>query len=352
METFNESTKNPSGAAVAAKPVRWWRRPAGIILIVFLSFFFLFFAAGIAAITALIQSAGQGIAAAEELREERISGSGKTKVVMISISGVILERVRTPFFEGAVTADRVIEQLQMAGRAADVAAVLMRVDSPGGSVTASDRIHREVEKLRAKKKVVVLMGDTAASGGYYVSVAAHKIFAHPTSVTGSIGVIVNSINVHDLIKQFGVQSVTIKSSEYKDLLSPFKSPAELEADKAVYRQIVMKLYDRFVMLVSRGRGIPLDKARALADGRIYDAQSALSNGLIDEIGYQDDVLSWLKKKLGKDRFTLIEYTRPLGIFSRLFLESAQSKAPRVSFSDALGWLELGSRPMYLWLPGI
>jgi protease-4 len=307
---------------------------------------------GVALLISIVQGAEGGIASKDGLTEERIGGRGKKKIVRISISGVIVERTRTPFYDGAVTADRVIEELRMAGKDDDVVAVILRVDSPGGGVTASDRVHREVEKLRQKKKVVALMGDTAASGGYYVSVAAHKIYAHPTTVTGSIGVVVNSINVHDLMKQFGVQSVTIKSSEYKDLLSPFKPVSEMTNDKAVYQKIVMTMYERFVMLVSRGRGIPIDRVRELADGRIYDAKSALANGLIDEIGYQDDAIAWLKKKLGKKHFTFIEYTRPMGFFSRMFLEGSKRDFPHTTLSDALSWLELNARPMYLWLPGI
>ncbi len=352
MDTAAEPTHNPNDVRVTAKPSPWWRRPAGIFMIGFLAVCCFVFLGGVALLISIVQGAEGSIASKNGLTEERISGRGKKKVVRISISGVIVERTRTPFYDGAVTADRVIEELRMARKDDDVAAVMLRVDSPGGGVTASDRIHREVEKLREKKKVVVLMGDTAASGGYYVSVAAHKIYAHPTTVTGSIGVMVNSINVHDLMKQFGVQSVTIKSSEYKDLLSPFKPVAEMVDDKAVYQRIVMSMYERFVMLVSRGRGIPIDQVRELADGRIYDAKSALANGLIDEIGYQDDVLSWLKKKLGKKHFTLIEYTRPMGFFSRMLLEGSKRDFTSATLSNAVSWIELGSRPMYLWLPGL
>jgi protease IV len=353
VDMSTESIHSRSEGSPVKKPAPWWRKPFGIILIVFLSIFLFFFVSGMSLIVKFIQGADGNASGEGSITEELISGSGKTKVVRISVSGVIVERSRAAaFYDKVATADRVIEELQTAGEDKNVAAVMLRVDSPGGGVTASDRIHREVEKLREKKVVVVLMGDTAASGGYYISAAANRIFAHPTTVTGSIGVIVNSVNFHDLMKQFGVQAVTIKSGEYKDLLSPFKPVDELANDKAVYQRIVTTLYDRFAMLVSKGRNIPIDRVKELADGRIYDAQTALENKLIDEIGYQDDVLAWLKKKLGQKDLMLVEYTRPGGFFSRIFLESSDTDIKRVAISESLRWLELGARPMYLWLPGL
>ncbi len=286
------------------------------------------------------------------LTERKISGSGPARVARIDVNGIILQSDASPFSSSVASAELVIEKLRAAAADQTVEAVLLRVDSPGGGVTASDRIHREVARLSEKKKVAVLMGDTAASGGYYLSVAADRIFAHPTTVTGSIGVIMTTLNVHEAAEQLGIHSVVVKSAERKDLLSPFKPLEEIEQDKLVYQKVVTYLYDRFTRLVSEGRGLSLERVKQLADGSVYDAQTALDSKLIDAIGYEDEVLDWLKKQTKKKDVTLFEYVRPGGVFSRLFNESrlpvGQASAPEQLFP----WWPLRSRPAYLWLPGI
>ena len=286
------------------------------------------------------------------LAERRISGTGTARIARIDVDGVILQRIVSPFSTSVASAELVIEKLRTAAADQTVEAVLLRVDSPGGGVTASDRIHQEVARLRKKKKVAVLMGDTAASGGYYLSVAADRIFAHPTTVTGSIGVIMTTLNIHEAAKEIGVHSVVVKSAERKDLLSPFKPLEEIEQDKVVYQKVIEHLYDRFTRLVSEGRGLSLESVKQLADGSVYNAQTALRSKLIDAIGYEVEALDWLKAQIKKDDVTLFEYVRPGGVFSRLLNESrfgvGRGSAPEQLFP----WWPLRSRPAYLWLPGI
>jgi protease-4 len=339
--------RNPERPPAPAKKSR-----AGLILaLVALSGFFLVALLFGLAFYSLLKMP-EAAARRSSLTERTVSGSGKTRIARIDVSGVILEGDSLMFSSSVATADLVIEKLRTAAADRTVEAVLMRVDSPGGGVTASDRIHREVAKLGKKKKVAVLMGDRATSGGYYVSVAAHRIFAHPTTVTGSIGVIMTTLNVHEAAKELGIRSVVIKSAERKDLLSPFKPPEEIEQDKLVFQKVVMHLYERFTQLVSEGRSLPLERVKELADGSVYDAQTAVDNKLIDAIAYEDEVLDWLKGELKEEDVTLFEYVKPGGFFQRLFTESRLGGPQPFRPEQIFPWWSLRSQPAYLWLPGI
>ena len=137
------------------------------------------------------------------------------------------------------------------------------------------------------------MGDTVASGGYYISTAADYIFAHPTTMTGSIGVIISSINATELAQKLGIAPVTIKSGKTKDFLNPLRPLAPEE--EAMLQAMVNKLNDRFVQLIVDGRNLEETKVRAIADGRVMLADEALQHGLVDQIGYFDDVVDWFSK---------------------------------------------------------
>ena len=193
--------------------------------------------------------------------------------------------------EGIISDSRdFVDQLKEYGNRPAVRAVVIRINSPGGGVAASQEIYEAIKKFRAesKKKVVVSMASVAASGGYYVACAADRIFANPGSITGSIGVIAEWYNYGDLLRWAKMQSVVIKSGPLKDAGSPTRPLTEEE--KAYFQGLISNMYSQFVSAVATSRKMTEDSVRKLADGRVYTGQQAKSDGLVDAIGtYQDAV---------------------------------------------------------------
>jgi len=254
----------------------------------------------------------EGSSASLKFNEERISGSGRKKVVQIEVIGVISFAGRQSMFitEEDMTT-HILKQIEAAEKDPQVIGIVLLVDSPGGGVTASDVIYERLLRFKSSgdtpRKVVALMRDVAASGGYYVSAAADKIVAHRTTITGSIGVLISAMNFKGLGDKLGVRGVTIKSGANKDLLNPLREPTTAETN--ILQATVNDMYDRFVSVVARSRGLEEEQVRALADGRIYTATQALELDLIDEIGYEDDAVALLRKLTGVTEFRRIRYRR-------------------------------------------
>jgi len=170
-----------------------------------------------------------------------------------------------------------------------IKAVLLCVDSPGGGVAASQALYQEVRKTREQKPVVVSMGSVAASGGYYVACAADSIVAHEGTVTGSIGVIAEYLRTEELFQKIGLDVTVIKSGRFKDVGSPYR---EMTEDEKIYiGSLLDKVYEQFLRAVSEARGIPIDRVRELAEGRLYTGEEAVDLGLVDRIGTYEDALS-------------------------------------------------------------
>ncbi len=238
-----------------------------------------------------------------------------------------------------------------------VRALVLRINTPGGTVTAADLIHHEIMDYRARHPQVpvhAVMLDLATSGGYYAAVAANKIWAHPTTVTGSIGVIVQGINLAGLFKKVGLEDSTIKSGTHKDLLSPLRP--QTDEDRRIVQGVVDALFERFVERVKEGRaGLSMEKIRQLADGRVFSAEQAKREGLIDEIGYFDDVLEALQRETGAPSLRAIAYRSQVEMNDNLYVAAGPNACPAASLSAA--WLQLlsGSSPggspfLYMW-PG-
>jgi protease IV len=176
--------------------------------------------------------------------------------------------------------------------------VVVRIDSPGGGVAASQEIYQAIKKFRAEtnKKVVVSMASVAASGGYYVACASDKIYANPGTITGSIGVIAEWYNYGDLLKWAKMQSVVIKSGALKDAGSPTRPLSEEE--KTYFQSLINNMYGQFVSAVASSRGMKEEDVRKLADGRVYTGQQAKANHLIDEIGSLQDAIAAAAKMAG------------------------------------------------------
>jgi len=204
----------------------------------------------------------------------------------LSLSG---NQIAALELEGVISDSRdFVDQLKEYGGRSR--AVVIRINSPGGGVAASQEIYEAIKKFRSdsKKKVVVSMGSVAASGGYYVACAADKIYANPGTVTGSIGVIAEWYNYGDLLRWAKMQSIVIKSGAFKDAGSGTRPLTEEE--KVYFQNLISNMFNQFVSAVAGSRKMNEEKVRQLADGRVYTGQQAKSNGLVDELGtYQDAI---------------------------------------------------------------
>jgi protease-4 len=191
-----------------------------------------------------------------------------------------------------------IDQLEDFGDRAAVKAVVIRVNSPGGGVAASQEIYEAIKKFRAKtkKKVVISMGSVAASGGYYIACGADKIFANPGTITGSIGVIAEWYNYGDLLKWAKMQNVVIKSGDFKDAGSGARPLTDEE--RLYFQSLIKNLYDQFVSAVAGSRKMKDEDVRKLADGRVYTGQEAKADGLVDELGTMQDAIDAAAKMAG------------------------------------------------------
>lgn len=200
----------------------------------------------------------------------RSEGLSDGNIALIEIKGVIIEP------------DTVVSNLERARKNRNIKAVVVRVDSPGGSVGASQEIFRTMRNLDKIKPVIVSMGDVAASGGYYVSAAARKVFANEGTVTGSLGVIMQHFNVGRLLELIRLDPETLKSGEFKDIASPYRSIQPEE--KKLLDDFLAEIHEQFKKDVADSRGLEKEVVDKLADGRIYTGATAVKLGLVDEIG--------------------------------------------------------------------
>ncbi len=227
--------------------------------------------------------------------------------------------------EGVITKSRdVIAKLHRYQSDAGIKAVVIRIDSPGGAVGPSQEIFEEVIKLREKKPVIASMGSVAASGGYYVACAAHSIFANPGTITGSIGVIIESANVEDLLGKIGMKSVVIKSGKYKDILSPTRQ-MQME-ERSLVQDVVDSIHGQFIDAVALGRDLPREKVAAIADGRIFSGEQAKNLMLVDELGNLQDAIDRAAEQAGIEGEPNVVYPRKKrpSLMDFLIAESVQN----------------------------
>jgi protease-4 len=291
------------------------------------------------------------------LEERTVEGSGRAKILLTDISGFLSEEGQSQTLVIGAPPPRVPllvrfrEELKKAAEDADVKALIVRINSPGGTVTASDIMFKELQmfKRNAKVPVVAVMMDVAASGGYYISLAADTIVAHPTTVTGSIGVIMVTVNAEGLMQKLGLAAATIKSGERKDMGSPFK--ALTSEERQIFQSVIDGLQGQFLARLVESRKLPLDTAKRIADGRVYTAQQALDLKLIDRIGYMDDVLEFTRRAIGVDQAKVVVYQRPSEYRATYY---ARSEAPAGSLDVSVSRLAsvMGAGPgfFYLWWP--
>jgi protease-4 len=291
------------------------------------------------------------------LEEETVEGSGDDKILLMDVSGFLSDESTSGLLSIGTPPPRVPllvrvrEELKKATDDRNVKALILKVNTPGGTVTAADVIYRELELFRQEKKVpiVAVMMDVAASGGYYIALAADTIVAHPTSVTGSIGVIMLTFNAEGLMQKIGVAANAIKSAEHKDMGSPFRALSPEE--RAIFQSVIDGLYQQFVAKVVARRGLPEATAKSLADGRVYTAQQALDQRLVDRIGYMDEVVRMTREAANLEKARVVVYHRPRQYRATYYAESATQTDTPLTTAGALGSLITpGPKFLYLWWP--
>ena len=291
------------------------------------------------------------------LKETTIMGKGKDKILIVDISGIISEEEKRGIAGISGEPDmvaRIKEELKMAAKDKRIKAVILRINSPGGTVTASDMIYHEIEQFKGKTgiRVIACIMDLGASGGYYIAVSADKILAHPTTVTGSIGVIMLNISIEGLLQKVGIKDTSIKSGEHKDMGSPLKTMSEEE--RKIFQGVMDNMYERFLGVIAENRKeLTSERLRTLADGRIYTAQQALENKLIDQIGYLDEAIELAMKESGLTKARVIIYHRPGTYKNNIYSQLTSSSFGSINLLniDLKTFIRSGTPSfMYLWAP--
>jgi len=301
----------------------------------------------------------------EELQETIVysdRGVLLPKIALIDLDGMILNaRESSLLGKGENPTALVVEKLQKASRDPQVKAVVLRINSPGGGVTASHIIYRHVLELRngneakglAGKPVVTSMMDVAASGGYYIACGTNEIYAESSTITGSIGVLMLTFNGKGLLDKIGITTDAIKSGPNKDAGSPFR-PMKPE-ERQIFQGMIDQFYGQFVDVVAKGRPkLTKDQICKLADGRVYSGRSAAELGLVDKIGSLDEAIDRARELAGVEKAKVVMYHRPVGYKGNIYsstepmdVQSSSSPLININASELLG--RQGTF-MYLWQP--
>lgn len=303
-------------------------------------------AVGLVAGASQLKHDGEGEDEFPRFTETHSYGSGTTKVVRINFTGVLTRELDGGWFGTVDPVENALRQIRAARQDDKVNAIILEIDSPGGEVTAADEIHRELMLFKDRdpnRKITVLVHDLAASGGYYIALPANRIIAQPTALIGSIGVLLQTLNIQGLSEKLGVTDTTIKSGKNKDMLNPFH-PVDPEQVKLL-QAAIDAMHDRFVDLTAAGRKIKKADLKALADGRLFTAEEALQLQLIDAIGYWDEAMAATCDLLGVKEILVVTYQSQKGFLDRLL--GVRSPLPGL---QALLSAAATPRRLYLWRP--
>jgi protease-4 len=265
----------------------------------------------------------------------------RKQIARIEVNGAI----------GSATRKRVLEALKTVEEK-KFPALLLRIDSPGGTVGDSQEIYSALVRLRQKIKIVASFGNISASGGVYIGVGAEHIVANPGTITGSIGVILRGNNLERLLEKIGVSFKVIKSGPYKDILAFDRELTEPE--KTILQDLIDTSYQQFVQTVADGRKLAVEAVRSFADGRIFTGQQALELGVVDRLGTEEDARRWAAELVGLDpdktKCYTIEEPKP---FLNRFLPNNTSRIPP-GLSAGMNWVEFelstSGQPLWLYRP--
>jgi protease-4 len=258
---------------------------------------------------------------------------GKEKIALVEISGQIFD------------SKDIVRQISKYRRDDDIKAILLRIDSPGGAVAPSQEIYDEVLRVRAdNKKIYASMGSLAASGGYYIAVAADRVFANPGTLTGSIGVIMAFGNAEKLMEKIGLEPQVVKSGKYKDVGSPAR---KMTPEERIYLQrVVDDVHQQFIDAVAQGRNITPKEARKLADGRVFTGRQALKLKMVDEMGGLEDVIVKLGEAVNIEGRPKVVWEEPPKGFMDWLIQGSLPKEFKAN------WMPSQFPSLqFLWLPG-
>ncbi len=310
-----------------------------IVMMITLALYF-----GTAGCTLLKVSVGEEV---QPFTERVIAGEGRDKILLLDISGFISSSNEGGPFFGAKKEpgllSKVREQLDRARSDRDIKAVLLRINSPGGGVTASDILYHELIKFKNDTGVKILahIMDLGTSGAYYAALSADLITAQPTSVTGSIGVIMYSFDGTGLMQKIGLQAVEISSGIRKGMGSPFRPLAPEE--RTIFQNVIDSLQGRFVNNVIESRRLPRETVKNFSDGRIFTSQEAQAAGLIDSIGYLDDAIDQVKLLAHLNKARVVTYLRPGDYRPNLY----SFNLINIDMGEVIG---PGANFLYIWWP--
>ncbi|HBB34234.1 MAG TPA: signal peptide peptidase SppA [Cyanobacteria bacterium UBA8803] len=265
----------------------------------------------------------------------------RKKIARIEITGAIATATRKRVLEALKT----VEEKKFP-------ALLLRIDSPGGTVGDSQEIYSALMRLREKVKIVASFGNISASGGVYIGMGAEHIMANPGTITGSIGVILRGNNLERLLEKIGISFKVIKSGPYKDILAFDRELTESE--KSILQEMIDISYQQFVQTVAEGRNLAVETVRSFADGRIFTGQQALALGIVDRLGTEEDARRWAAElaNLDPDKAKCETIEEPKSLWNRL-LPGNKSQIP-LGVSAGIDWLEFelstSGQPLWLYRP--
>jgi len=344
MDTFADGPSRQPERPVG-EPRRWRRWPFVVGGLVALGL------VGLAVVAVVLIVVASGPAVPAVYDEEYVAGGGPDTIAVVPVEGTIAPADNAlGGTQPTATPEGLADALRQAGQDTSIVAVVLEVNSPGGGVTASDEMHQSILDFREStgKPVVVSMGDTAASGGYYISTAADRIVANETTLTGSLGVIFQLNNFAEAADKYGIKQVVIKSGEYKDMGNAFR---EMRPDeREIFQSIVDESYSEFVDVISEGRRIPEDRVREIADGRVYSGSQAKDLGLVDSFGDLDEASATAGTLAGTKDATVVRYVQEPTLTETLLARLAPQEPQAQQIMEAAG-LGLEPKPYYLYLPG-
>ncbi|MDQ0272107.1 signal peptide peptidase SppA [Cytobacillus purgationiresistens] len=284
----------------------------------------------------------------EETIEE---GDAMKKIAVLNVSGAIQDTgdSSSVFATSTYNHSSFMKSLNHVKDDNTVKAIILRVNTPGGGVVESAEIHDKIVQIQEEKEkpVYISMGSMAASGGYYISAPADKIFASADTMTGSLGVIMQGINISGLAEKYGVDFNTIKSGEYKDIMSQTREMTE--GEHKILQDMINNAYDGFVDVIAKGRDMSPEQVKKVADGRIYDGRQAKELNLIDDFGYLEDVITQLKEDSGLEDAQVIKYTENAGFGSLLSMGANKIMGNDVEMAGIMKLLSQPNSPRLMYL---
>jgi protease IV len=285
---------------------------------------------------------------AEEVVKE---GNELKKIVILDVNGVIQDTGETSSFlqSSGYNHPDFMKKLNYIKEDDSVKGIIIKVNSPGGGVVESAEIHDKLAEIqkKSKKPVYISMGSMAASGGYYISTAAKRIYASPETMTGSLGVIMEGINYEGLADKYGVDFVTIKSGKHKDIMSPTRKMTEEE--RQILQSMINNSYQGFVKVISEGRNLSVNQVKKIADGRVYDGRQAKDLHLIDGFGYLDDVVNRMKKQEKLTGAQVVRYSDSLGLGSLFSMHAKKLMGENVEMAGLMKILSKPNSPRLMYL---